>query len=293
VLEQLRTSRIDRIKDPHAAKVEHENIWNCIDVSVNFLSADEQARFLELAVFPPDEATPIAALGTLWSHTAGFDDWDTDALVIKLSQRSLLELTTSAIPNQPALHVRAQRRAVPQPLAGKAISLHDLVYDYLRRAARDEIALHQRLLEAYRRKCPGGWHVDPPNDGYFFTHLRHHLIAAGRASELADLLHELRWLEAKNEAGIIFDLIADLRSAIIALTGHQPLVELLDRPYSDLRSSIIALTGHGTLCEVATFLAGWGIDQRNKLFALEVTTLALNFWPNDGRLRAFDDCVCL
>ena len=94
VLEQLRTSRIDRINDPHAAKVEHENIWNAIDVSVKFLSADEQARFLELAVFPSDESTPIAAVRTLWSHTAGFDDWDTDALVIKLSQRSLLELTT-------------------------------------------------------------------------------------------------------------------------------------------------------------------------------------------------------
>jgi hypothetical protein len=161
VLEQLRTSRIDRIKDPHAAKIEHENLWNAIDVSVKFLSADEQPRFLELAVFPPDEATPIAALRTLWSHTAGFDDWDTDALVIKLSQRSLLELTTST--------------------DGKAISLHDLVYDYVHRAAGDETELHHRLLEAYRRKCPGGWHANPPNDGYFFTHLRNHLVAAGRA----------------------------------------------------------------------------------------------------------------
>ena len=211
VLEQLRTSRIDRIKDPHAAKVEHENIWNAIDVSVKFLSADEQARFLELAVFPPDEATPIAALRTLWSHTAGFDDWDTDALVIKLSQRSLLELTTSA--------------------DGKAISLHDLVYDYVHRAAGDETALHQRLLEAYRKKCPDGWHVDPPNDGYFFTHLRHHLIAAGRAGELADLLHELRWLEAKNEAGLTFDLTADFAEAMKALPetdGRQRNLRLLD-----------------------------------------------------------------
>src|SRR5262249_41471951 len=104
VLEQLRTSRIDRITDPHAVRVEHENIWNAIDVSVRSLSAHEQPRFLALAVFPPDEATPITTLQTLWSHTAGFDDWDTEALVIKLSQRSLLELTTSR--------------------NGKAISLH-------------------------------------------------------------------------------------------------------------------------------------------------------------------------
>ena len=31
---------------------------------------------------------------------------------------------------------------------------------------------------------------------------------------MANLLHELSWLEAKNEAGLTFDLIADLRSAI-------------------------------------------------------------------------------
>ena len=75
VLEQLRASRIDRIKDPHAAKVEHGTVCNAIDASVKFLSTDEQARFLELAVFPLDESTPIAELETLWSHTAGFDDW--------------------------------------------------------------------------------------------------------------------------------------------------------------------------------------------------------------------------
>ena len=124
VLEQLRTSRIDRIKDPHAAKVEHENIWNAIDASVKFRKRDEQVRFLELAVFPPDETTPIAALEMLWSHTASLDDWDTDSLVIKLSQRSLLELTPSA--------------------AGKAISLHALVFDYVHRA----VAMYPRCINA-------------------------------------------------------------------------------------------------------------------------------------------------
>ena len=72
-------------------------------------------------------------------------------------------------------------------------------------------------MAAYRRKCPDGWHVDPPNDGYYFTHLRHHLIAAGRASELAQLLHELRWLEAKNEVGLTFDLTADFADVMKGL----------------------------------------------------------------------------
>ena len=101
------------------------------------------------------------------------------------------------------------------------ISLHDLIHDYCVRLAQqrfgDERALHTRLLEAYQRICPDGW-WSGPDDGYFFNHLRDHLIAAGRGGELADLLHELRWLEAKNAAGLAFDLPHDFRDAMAVLS---------------------------------------------------------------------------
>ena len=56
--------------------------------------------------------------------------------------------------------------------------LHDLVYDYVQRAVPDTPGLARPLLAAYQAKCPDGW-PNGPNDGYFFTHLLHHLVAAG------------------------------------------------------------------------------------------------------------------
>ena len=49
------------------------------------------------------------------------------------------------------------------------MALHDLVYDYVQRAVADAKALQEKLLAAYRAKCPAGWHTGP-NDGYFFEH---------------------------------------------------------------------------------------------------------------------------
>jgi len=48
---------------------------------------------------------------------------------------------------------------------------------------------------------------------------------------LADLLHELRWLEAKNEAGLIFFLPTDFAAAIATLPkedGRQRILRLLE-----------------------------------------------------------------
>lgn len=225
VSEQLRNSRIDRIRDPNATNAGHESVWSAIDVSVGFLSGDERPRLFDLAVFPGDEAVPTAAIRTLWSHAAGLDDWDADALVIKLTQRSLVQMTSGTANNT-------------------TVSLHPLVYDYVRRAAGDETALHRRLLDAYRRKCPGGWHADPPNDGYLLTHLRYHLIGAGLADELADLLHELRWLETKNEAGLAFDLLADFADALRVLPdadGRKRNLRLVDEA---LRRDVAFIDAH-------------------------------------------------
>ena len=100
------------------------------------------------------------------------------------------------------------------------VSLHDLLFDLAIRLSQCHIgetkALHNLLVEAYANRCRTGW-TSGPNDGYFFTHLRQHLIAAGRAGEFAELLHELPWLETKNEAGLTFDLPGDFGEAMKAL----------------------------------------------------------------------------
>jgi hypothetical protein len=116
------------------------------------------------------------------------------------------------------------------PDALQRVSLHDLLYDFALKTAGEPRRLHEQLLEGYRKRCPDGWQYGP-NDGYLFTHRRRHLIAPERVGELADLLHELRWLEAKNEAGLTFDLTADFREAlgvIPADDSRRKILRLLD-----------------------------------------------------------------
>ena len=75
---------IDRIADRHAMEPHHQSVWHAIHVSVEFLPPDERQRFLELAVFPPDEATPEAAVATLWAHAGQLDDWESQELLVTL-----------------------------------------------------------------------------------------------------------------------------------------------------------------------------------------------------------------
>lgn len=195
--------KLEFFKDEHRPE-QHQSLWKMIEISVRALDAAEQMRLVELGVFPEDEAVPAKAVATLWQHTGQLDDLDTPALLVKLKQRSLVQLSAG---EQNGSDV-------------DRVSLHDLVHDYCLRRAQVEFGkpacLHDLLLAAYRQTCPDGWWT-VPNDGYFYSHLRDHLVAAGRENELADLLHELPWLEAKNAAGLAFDLLRDFKAATDAL----------------------------------------------------------------------------
>jgi WD40 repeat protein len=193
VLDALREHELEFLEDEHAAVEQHRNLWKMIEVSVQVLPAEEQKRLAELAVFSTDEAIPEAAVTTLWESTGGLSSRHAQHLLVKLKQRSLVQLTPSA---------ETARESVG------TVSLHDLIHDFCVRLARrevgDERTLHGQLLDAYRAKCANGWPTGP-DDGYFFTHLRDHLVEAGSGTELADLLLDLHWLEAKNGLGLIFD----------------------------------------------------------------------------------------
>jgi hypothetical protein len=186
VVSALREHELEFISNEHRAEPQHANLWRAMEVSVRMLSehaADEPLlkdaarRFAELAVFPTDEPIPEPAILTLWSHTGGLSERHARKLLFLLQGRSLVQ------------RIRSVGAAVPM------VSLHDLLFDLaVRLSQRDTDAksvLHNLLVEAYAKRCREGW-PSGPNDGYFFTHLSHHLIAAGRAGELADLLLELR-----------------------------------------------------------------------------------------------------
>lgn len=169
----------------------YPNVLKSLKVSVDALARIDPAwekHYLELAVFPADEAVPEAAVMTLWLHTDGLNERSARKLLTTLERKALLRLEGEA----------PQRR----------VSLHDLQHDYVRAAQDDLTGLHGELLEAYRQKCADGWPTGP-DDGHFFEHLAYHLVEAGRKEELRQLLLDFDWLQAKLEATDATALIAD------------------------------------------------------------------------------------
>ena len=197
VLQQLQQARIDRIADRYAVEEHHKSVWHAIHIGVEALKPDERERFLELAVFPIDEATPEAAAAVLWLHTGNLDDWDSDGLLTTFAQRSLIQTT---------------KRTADSIDQSRRFWLHDLIYDYARQVVGDTKLLHVKLLTAYQKRYPDGWSTGP-NDGYFFEHLCQHLLAIEDWHSLETVLTDLRFLEAKVAAGLAFDLTRDFRTA--------------------------------------------------------------------------------
>jgi tetratricopeptide (TPR) repeat protein len=168
VLERLRRADLEKISDRESINEQHRSIWRAMQASVEMLPDDEQQRFAELSVFATDQTVPEAAAATLWSHTGGLDELDTEELLINLVERSLLQL---------------DQKAEADGKVRRRFRQHDLLHDYAVRIAGEAQAVHRKLIDAYRKKCPNGWPTGP-DDGYLFRHLAHHLKLAGRIEEL-------------------------------------------------------------------------------------------------------------
>lgn len=179
ILHRLHSFDLDKIKTDFL-DYPYPNLLRAIEVSVEDLEPEEKRHYLDLAVFPEDTEVPEAALQLLWS----MDEYDTQDLADHLADRSLARVN-----------------------AGR-LGLHDLQHDFAVKRAGDMAALHARLLDAYKKACPDGWHTGP-NDGYFFQYLAYHLLNSGRKEELRKLVLDLRWIEARIEKTDITSLIAD------------------------------------------------------------------------------------
>ena len=220
LIDALRNHRLEFLEDEYSDQEDHRNLWRTIEVSVFNLPQHDQERLAELAVFPADEQIPEAAVLRMWAKN--FGEAEGRRLLVKLKQRSLLQL------------VRIPDTAVSS--VGE-LSLHDLIHHFCVRLAERFFGavskLHEHLLEAYRGQCRDGW-ASGPKDGYFFQHLRDHLQQAGRGPELADLLHNLRWLEVKAEQGLTFDLPFDFSAAL----GSVPREEMPGRRLALLEKAL-------------------------------------------------------
>jgi WD40 repeat protein len=192
VLHKLQNADLDKIRRDFPNYPYHD-LLKALQVSVEELKPDHQARYLDFAVFPEDTPIPEAVLQTFW-ESQGLDQYAAQDMLDLLVDRSLVRRDEDG-----------------------NLSLHDLQFDYVKKQSGDLTALHNRLLEAYRAKYlntenyPAAW-AEGPNDGYFFQHLAYHLVEARREDEMRCLLLNFEWLKAKLEATDIPSLIADYDS---------------------------------------------------------------------------------
>jgi WD40 repeat protein len=238
--DSLRDHELEFLEDPQSANPLHVNLWRMIEISVAALADDVQHRLAELAVFPTDEQVPDAAIATLWSQTGGLSPRQSRKLLVDLRKRSLLQLTHTA--------------DILADSVGKC-SIHDLIHSFCMRLARrqvgNETLLHDFLLSAYQDTAGSWWNV--PNDGYFFDHLRTHLIAAGRTAELVGLMQCLPWLETKANAGLAFDIAADFTAAVEVMAADSSDRKRAELLRAALRTDIQFIARHPT----AVFQCFW------------------------------------
>jgi hypothetical protein len=165
-------------------------IAKTIGVNLNLLSESERARFAELAVFPEDVDVPLGVVARLWHETGGIDEFDTEDLLQRLQNLSLL------------LSLDLERRT---------FRFHDTVRHFLQEQAGKEAlaALHKRLLKALDGiDADAG--ADEASRRYYYLYRPEHLGLGGEWDERMALLLDPGWLQAKlNAVGDPFALLAD------------------------------------------------------------------------------------
>ena len=170
--------------DPGDPVQRHRAVAAAVEASLGLLTADDQARYRELAVFPPGQLIPVNVVADLW--VAALDRFGTDDLLRTLADLSLLtwDLRTR--------HVR----------------VHDLLRDYLVPAdAPSRAALHRRLLHAWG---------DPLllQDSYRIRWYAYHLDTAGDSDRLYALITPAWRDRVLAVTGTVSDVAADaLRAA--------------------------------------------------------------------------------
>lgn len=197
VLAKLHTADLGSIRQ-HFLGYPYDSLLKALQVSVDSLpDTGVAARYLDFALFLEDVAVPEAVLLLLWQI---------DGLSFHQAQDDIDLLV---------------ERSLVQRAADGRLSLHDLLFDYVRMVraeAGDGQSRHRKLLAAYRAQCPHDW-PSGPNDGYFFEYLSRHLVEADQADELHRLLGVTAeggghaWYGAKRALGEVAGFLSDVNLA--------------------------------------------------------------------------------
>jgi WD40 repeat protein len=156
-----------------------------IGASLALLTPAARERYLDLAVIPEAAFLPAGLLAALWHTVAGLSAPEAEQL------RSRLVRLRLVLPGWDA--------------DAPAIRLHSILGAYLRhRLTAEELAArHDHMVQTAAGLLPPSpgpeppWWTLPPGASYLWHHLPYHLARAGRASERAALVSDLRWVAAK------------------------------------------------------------------------------------------------
>ncbi|WP_370651750.1 NB-ARC domain-containing protein [Frankia sp. Cj3] len=165
--------------------------------SLRLLNTWERDRYLDLAIFPEDAVIDDQTLNLLWGATSQAN--------IEACRRLRSKLTR--------LRLASARWHSSSP----ALSLHDVIRAYLLHEIGGDglMATHSRFVEAARAalgpNSSSAWYSLPDEVLYLWQFIPYHLNEAGHLEELALLVSDLRWVEAKiqrlgSPAPIVTDL---------------------------------------------------------------------------------------
>ncbi|WP_406356412.1 NB-ARC domain-containing protein [Streptomyces sp. NBC_00658] len=184
--------------DPTRPAERSKAVAATVEASLALLITHDRHRYLDLAVFPEDVDIPLDVLGLLWPGIR------VDTLCEELAQLGL---------------AADYRLDAPGP----RLVLHDVLRTYLRtcRSIDGHAAVHRRLAIAASgllpphiegsEDRPRPWWTLPANANYLWRYLPQHLAAADEDEELAALVEDLRWVEAKTRRlGSVVGATADL-----------------------------------------------------------------------------------
>jgi hypothetical protein len=153
-----------------------EVVSSTIEMSLDLLNQEEQARFGELVIFPEDVDIPLTTVEKLWGVTGGLDDFDTEELCDRLHSLSLL---------------------AKFDLTSRQVKLHNVMRRYLAYQRAESLTdYHAALVGAYRNIVKT-WAEMPADFQYMWTYLVYHLQRAEYGDELIETVKDLYYLAAK------------------------------------------------------------------------------------------------
>jgi WD40 repeat protein len=147
-----------------------------IEVSFDQLQEEELRRFTSLAIFPGNISVPIEEAASLWEY----NEFEAEDLIQHLDSLSLVKLS----------------------LDTGQFQLHDVMRGVIRNSLSDPVSLHKKLIDSW------GDLKQLPSD-YAWRWAPFHLVEAGDAERLRELLLDFEWLQAKLSATDITSLIQD------------------------------------------------------------------------------------